>query len=520
MKTSQDNTIKGLFSNYFFKLDNDVQRSYEWNDNNVTRFIKDIAEKDNHFIGILLTASDNDGYKTIFDGQQRFTTSVLCACAVKAILKKRNHDGSNYYKQTQNMLLYAVNENDEDSYKLTLRDDDNEVLVKLISGIQINKDEQKTIVYKNYVKIFNVLDKYSTENIESFYKHLLNAKFTELMCEDNEEGREQFYYLNSGQSITETRRLIALIVTHCEGKGELENFATTLSQKIMEDDANRLFSLFSWYQYKTPYIEKGLSSLENELKYNKNNICSQIYNFYKKWFKPLMIDHCFNDERRNYNFLFENTFTKASGSAVQIYTIKILESEQNELDKAKALKLMEWIVIVKRCVNNTATAKTISTFFNDWDNDNEKICDYIIKKAKELGFWLTPSDVVTYLKDNKTNEDILTTLLTRIESVSVKEPSISKNKVTLEHIYPQKPQNNVSYDEEIRPINRLGNLTLLGSSLNSSLQNKPFFDKKDSYQGSCFEITRRLANYSKWTINEVEKTETFYVEQLKKYYEL
>lgn len=518
MKASQDTTLKALFTSYFFNLDNDVQRSYEWSENNVKRFIKDITEKDNHFIGILLT-TENDGYKTIFDGQQRFTTSVLCACAIKNILNKRNFT-TEYYRQTQDMLLMAINEDDEYTYKLSLREDDNDVLKKLINtNTNFSDENKKTIVYKNYNTIMTILDNYDSSELVSFYKHLLNARICELMCNDNEEGRNQFYYLNSGQVITETRRLISLLVTHTETSETLREFASTLSQTINEDDSNRLFSLFTWYHYGVPYTEKNLSLLEEDLKYNKNNICQAIYDFYIKWFEPIMINKHFTDDRKPYNFVFNNCFNYSNNNVVQLYTIAILNTDQTHFSKEKALKAMEWVVICKRCIKTTATAKTISLFFKEWDGGSD-IYQYVIKKANELGFWLTPDSLIKYLRttNEKKGDDVVKTILCRIESVSIIEQSTPLNMVTLEHIFPQKPKSNDSYDEVITPNYRLGNLTLLGNKLNSGIQNSTFINKKESYKGSCYEITRRLVKYDKWTIAEVEDTEKYYAEQLKKYY--
>ena len=59
---------------------------------------------------------------------------------------------------------------------------------------------------------------------------------------------------------------------------------------------------------------------------------------------------------------------------------------------------------------------------------------------------------------------------------------------------------------------------MLTNSLNSSLKNKPFADKKEEYKKAYYKTTTRLENYQKWTIQEVEETEKFYCDEIKKYY--
>ena len=58
-------------------------------------------------------------------------------------------------------------------------------------------------------------------------------------------------------------------------------------------------------------------------------------------------------------------------------------------------------------------------------------------------------------------------------------------------------------------INRIGNLTLIG--YNSELGNKPFSCKKSKYIKSCFDLNKKLCDFEKFGLNEIEKrTEILY----------
>jgi hypothetical protein len=113
--------------------------------------------------------------------------------------------------------------------------------------------------------------------------------------------------------------------------------------------------------------------------------------------------------------------------------------------------------------------------------DISVIYDNYIKNACDISF-------------NTTNAK---QLLSFIETVINNNNYILPSEPTLEHIYPQKAEKNLSLKSN---INLLGNLTLLegknddgtGHKGNSSLKDKEFSIKKKSYKGSSFKITRNI----------------------------
>lgn len=78
------------------------------------------------------------------------------------------------------------------------------------------------------------------------------------------------------------------------------------------------------------------------------------------------------------------------------------------------------------------------------------------------------------------------------------------DRVHVEHIYPQTPDGE-KWTNHAQIINRLGNLTLLGKRLNTSIKNADFATKKDkAYQDSYILLTNELVNYDRWTADTVE----------------
>lgn len=86
------------------------------------------------------------------------------------------------------------------------------------------------------------------------------------------------------------------------------------------------------------------------------------------------------------------------------------------------------------------------------------------------------------------------------QEVKVETP----DRVHLEHIYPQKPEQGARWPNHAAMINRLGNLTLLGKSLNTSVRNSAFAVKKEkAYETSDILMTEELLEYQDWSSEAV-----------------
>lgn len=79
------------------------------------------------------------------------------------------------------------------------------------------------------------------------------------------------------------------------------------------------------------------------------------------------------------------------------------------------------------------------------------------------------------------------------------------DRVHVEHIYPQTPAEPKWHNHAVI-INRLGNLTLLGSRLNTSIKNADFATKKrDGYGGSDILITKELLTRDVWDVAAIDQ---------------
>lgn len=79
------------------------------------------------------------------------------------------------------------------------------------------------------------------------------------------------------------------------------------------------------------------------------------------------------------------------------------------------------------------------------------------------------------------------------------------DRVHVEHIYPQTPDG-ARWPNHAQMINRLGNLTLLGKRLNTSIKNADFATKKEKgYEGSDILMTKELLARDTWDAAAVDE---------------
>jgi hypothetical protein len=61
--------------------------------------------------------------------------------------------------------------------------------------------------------------------------------------------------------------------------------------------------------------------------------------------------------------------------------------------------------------------------------------------------------------------------------------------------------------------NRLGNLAMLGSRMNSTLKDASFGEKKAVYKASDIKLTQMVAKKRNWTRNEIEDRQSYLAEK-------
>lgn len=108
--------------------------------------------------------------------------------------------------------------------------------------------------------------------------------------------------------------------------------------------------------------------------------------------------------------------------------------------------------------------------------------------------------------ENSRNNKIIKYILGKIERYNggLRDVIIEGDADTIEHIYPQNPDEGWDNDSLDTYVYRLGNLCLLEKKLNKEIENKIYKEKIKAYSQSAFVMTKRIPErYTEWNQNSI-----------------
>ncbi|MCZ8089221.1 DUF262 domain-containing HNH endonuclease family protein [Flavobacterium sp.] len=210
----------------------------------------------------------------------------------------------------------------------------------------------------------------------------------------------------------------------------------------------------------------------------------------------------------------------------------LLESKHTEREKLSVLKYIETLMLRRHICerrtneNDDIFSKLVGFIGND--DILNKIKNYI----NEEGYIPDDNDFEVYFPKHQFKGKLIDRAKYVLESIeyfkrgNTDELVIASNQeVHLEHIIPQTISTKKSkleygnWEEYLgeksiskhkKYVNFIGNMTLLGESLNIQAYNNPFAKKKGSYKVSNLLITNELSHYSDFKFSHVDKrSETF-----------
>lgn len=212
----------------------------------------------------------------------------------------------------------------------------------------------------------------------------------------------------------------------------------------------------------------------------------------------------------------------------------LLEIKHTEREKLSVLKYIETLMLrrhicERRTNENDDIFSKLVGFIGDDDILN-KIKNYI----NEEGYIPDDNDFEVYFPKHQFKGKLIDRAKYVLESIeyfkrgNTDELVIASNQeVHLEHIIPQTINTKKSKQEygnwedylgeksvskHKKYVNFIGNMTLLGESLNIQAYNNPFIKKKGSYKVSNLLITNELSHYSDFKFSHVDKRSEAFTE--------
>lgn len=536
------------------------QRNYDWTEAQCSQLLHDIVDVgskkgDTHFIGSIVYI--HDGVYTssevkqlvIIDGQQRLTTfSLLYLALYKFAQSKGMEDWVNRISDNYLVNKYAK----DDTSKLKLKQSD--VNARAFKFLLNNNDPSQygefSRVIENFIFFRNSI---STDNFETILHGLKCLLFVEISLERGKDDPQRiFESLNStGLELSQADLIRNYILMGLEPNEQIRIFneywdIIEQNAKDLEKEESKVSDFIRDYlTYKTKKIPNKAKVYEEF----KARYAARNAKFYQETLQEI----------KEFSFHYAKLLNPAKESNTQLrkqldyirrleinisfpfllpvysdYANKHITVEQFEA----VLKLVQSFVWRRFIIGlpTNALNKIFMTLYNDVDGTRylPSIQKALMRKKgvqkfptnKEIELALEEKDVYNIQSKNRIY------FLELLENHENREyVSIENNDITIEHIFPQTPDevwynkldnNTISLFSD-KFLNTISNLTLSGN--NGSLSNKYFLDKKamnkdgkqQGYNFSRLWLNQYLREIDRW---DLETLKTRYKLLLDRFYKI
>ena len=521
------------------------QRSFSWEKKQFKQLWTDIqraskfTRERTHFIGSIVyidmgTPAGRPQQLMLIDGQQRLTTLSLLLCALKRYVQKNNVETNLIKtKKIDNQFLLNSDEMGDDKYKLLLNAQDRETYIKLLEQTEFTVNTPSKRIMNCYEYFYQQIEK-CADDLNSIFLGFLNLSLVAISLDKDKDNPQLiFESMNStGKDLAQSDLLRNYLLMDLSTKEQ--NRLYTTYWKPMEDAFGQYAYLekFDYFirdfltikqnngrickvndvyeQFKRYYIEQNLT---------KEDILKEIF-IYAKYYAAIELDREKDKDLRMYWHQIRMIDCHvAYPFFLQLYH----DNEQKNLAKEDFILIIKTTIsyIVRRAICEIPTNslnKTFAVFYNKinkQDYVNSVLKEYILKTA----YRAFPTDYE--VREKLQTKDIYhfrlkNYLLEMLENYYHKEPiDIVRDNYTIEHIMPQSPELNMTWQKmlgenwrEVQKIylHTLGNLTLTG--YNSEMGNKSFEEKlngENGFKHSHLKLNQYVASCEAWNKKSIQQ---------------
>jgi len=540
---SQDLTIDALFKDFFSVPD--FQREYVWEREQVERLLQDLYDEfydeesriiqgPEYFLGSIVACKADDGTFQLIDGQQRVTTLYLILCVIRDILGEQDAKQS---KVLNSQIADAATDprtyEEVERYRVSLQYEDSDgVLDKIASAsVPTSSIPGTTASVRNIVSAYSDVREFLLTNLDTDSKRLrefhgvltTRVKLIRIVTPTIANALKVFETVNDrgvGLNAMDLLKNLLFMKTDTKDYPKLKDRWKTLVDIL--DRAKEKPLRFLRYYIMSHF----------ELDYSKVIREDEIYDWFVRNSASAGIDKNpigFADKliecaRAHANFLLSKDVTGNEhrylrniallGGALRQHHILLMAGRHLESELfdrlCSAIENLFFCYIVTR-----EPTKTFERNFARWAQDLRKVNTeqeltafldkYFVKDMKDrvsrfdFAFKELTQDSIQQYRIRY----ILAKLTQYIEETAWGNPAYGRldhyvtKKVEIEHILSQNPEQNlrVSFDktkEYDEYVKRLGNLTLLEKTINSSISNDDYQTKSPGYRQSAFLLTKSL----------------------------
>lgn len=541
------------------------QRSYVWNTPQWERLLEDMGNvsvnNKPYFLGSVIlkqqptNSCDIVGDKrTLIDGQQRLTTLSIFF-KVLSLKLGDTYEFDRMFK-IRDLISIQHNHNDIDAYERVMNLDN---LEDLIGQDNITK---AYLYFK---------EKLNTQKLN--IKKILSAiLFVGIDLSENEDEQQIFDTINSlGVKLTTAE----LLKNYFFNRDEISSYNTYWKDVFEKDEktknywdteiiAGRLrrefidIFFFSYLQIKIQEKELKVKT-EDKIEFSK---VDNLFESYKKFIK----EYLNNDNKsilgeiKEYALIFqknfnrkivENELTNNSGierinaiifgldtTTLIPYILFVLKNISIANERNNLFEFLE-TYIMRRMICNETT-KNYNQLFTDRLINNkilskEQFINYLNTQSETVNFLPTDKDLENGFKNmvlvNKQSAGVLYFIESKIRNRNYQSTQLlGLNKYSLEHIMPKKWENHwdnsLNNEEKIhrnKKLLTLGNLTIITQSLNSTIRDANWENKKNGKgdkkgliaYASGLETMSHYLSFDDWDEKAIEDRANFLLEKAK-----
>ncbi|MBO9425532.1 DUF262 domain-containing protein [Labrenzia sp. R4_1] len=508
----------------------DWQRNYSWTTSHVETFWNDIlrfkeAKKleagGEYFLGSIVIVKTKDQKHLLLDGQQRIVTAAVLLSVIREFLKKYNINAAT--RTQQKYLADFDDASGEIVYKISLNIYDRSFFRDLILKERSADYKEPKPEIASHILIRRAYDFFSNvfmkehENRapEDAFKWCLDIQNNLLrgmtviavVSEDEDSAADVFETLNDRGIGLSTPDLLRNLIIRNAGQANQE-YIVEKWRDIIQFDSDNAIKNFLRHYWISHYGDVKTQSLYREMKnfITDNKIesreltdkLSESANTYKDITDKNMDDTEINEYIKDIQDCKGNILLPA---LLSICDVLNAEQQKTAILALKTLFVRHSVIcelensklenIVYKAARELREHHSLDTFISTLRNSTPD--DETVERA-----------FATLTKDhNATRRYILVELekaLRKTEEIEVAPPK----KVHVEHIYPQTPENGEKFDHHAQIVNRIGNLTILSSKINTSLKNKTFSEKKEKYANSELQLTLELLAHEEWNPESID----------------
>lgn len=514
------------------------QRNYNWEEKQCEILLNDILDLSDkndskvHFIGSIVYLQDSiytvgKNEYNVVDGQQRFTTLTLLLVSLYHKLDELGREDLKQMVYTR--YLTDQNMNERNKMKLIPAGKNAFVLQSILEKDIENLDQENNFV-KNYRFFYNSIT--SIEVCESILIGIQKLIYVGIALEkDKDDAQRIFESLNStGLDLSQAdliRNFILMDIEKNKQDEVYENIWVVIEENTKHLVKNKLTVITS------EFIRDYLT-----LKFGEIPTIKRVYEFFKEKYSNLSKDELIDELRQMkeysdiYKKIMNPNIENNKEISIHLNYIKQLDLKvikpflmgvysdykNNYIDSKEFIRVLKLLqsYMWRRYICEVPTNSLNTTFANlyfkiDREYYYESIENILLEKSypddKELRDSLKNKAVY---KDRKK----LMYLFERLEYENHNEVVDFSNNITIEHIFPQKPNQKWKENLSEKEYEKMGslkhtiaNLTITGS--NSNLGNSTFKEKRDKesfgYTDSKFIMNRWLSKQDEWNLNKLDE---------------